>query len=163
MAALSGDGTGRVAGPARVVVDGPEPLILDVTPGEGLPAGAMVIRLPERHGSTGPARFEVVVDGWRFEATVESAARAELRERAARIGGSRTAATRQVIRAQIPGRVVTVAIAVGEVVQPGQRLLSIEAMKMENAVLAPRAGTIERVGVVAGQTIELGDELVVIA
>jgi biotin carboxyl carrier protein len=35
-------------------------------------------------------------------------------------------------------------------------------MKMENAVVAPWPGTIARVGVVAGQTVERGDELVVI-
>ena len=52
--------------------------------------------------------------------------------------------------------------ASGEAVEAGQRLLSIEAMKMENEVIAPRAGTIARIGVVAGQTVELGDELVVI-
>ena len=165
MAELSGDGggNGRVLEATRVVVDGAEPLVFDLTPGEGVAPGAFVQRLPQPRKPVGPARFEVVVEGWRFEATVEPAARAELRERAARLGGGRAAAARQTMRAQIPGRVVTVTVAVGDAVQAGQRLLSIEAMKMENAVLAPRAGTIERVGVTAGQTIELGDELVVIA
>ena len=57
---------------------------------------------------------------------------------------------------------MTVAVTPGQAVERGQRLLSVEAMKMENAVIAPWAGTIARIGVVAGQTVELGDELVVI-
>ena len=47
-------------------------------------------------------------------------------------------------------------------VEAGQRLLAIEAMKMENEVRAARAGTVESVAVAVGQTVELGAELVVI-
>ena len=46
-----------------------------------------------------------------------------------------------VIKAQIPGRVVRLWVADGDTVEAGQRLLAIEAMKMENEVRAPRAGT----------------------
>jgi biotin carboxyl carrier protein len=150
----------------RTVVDGPQPLVIDVTPRMTAERGrgTVVTRLPARIPGTGePSRFEAVVAGWRFEVAVEPAARAELRERAARIGGARATSVRRVIHAQIPGRVVSVAVAVGDAVERGQRLLSIEAMKMENAVLAPRAGTIERVGVAAGEDVELGDELAVMA
>jgi biotin carboxyl carrier protein len=160
MAEMTADGR------LRAVVDGPEPLVTDVAPGAtlGPRRGIVVTRLPSRAPRAGePARFEVVVDGWRFEVALEPAARAELRERAARIGGGRATSVRQVIHAQIPGRVVSVSVVAGEAVERGQRLLSIEAMKMENAVLAPRAGTIERVGVAAGEDVELGDELVVVA
>ena len=57
---------------------------------------------------------------------------------------------------------MAVAVDVGEAVEAGQLLLVVEAMKMENAVIAPWAGTIARIGLEAGQTVELGDELVVI-
>jgi biotin carboxyl carrier protein len=149
----------------RATVDGPEPLVVDVVPGatDGVGRGTPVRRLPARAGTAGaPPRFEVVVDGWRFEVALEPASRAELRARAARVGEGHASSVRQVIHAQIPGRVVSVVVAAGEAVERGQRLLSIEAMKMENAVIAPRAGTIERVGVAAGENVELGDELVVI-
>jgi len=43
-----------------------------------------------------------------------------------------------VITAQIPGRVVRLWVAEGDTVEAGQRLLAIEAMKMENEVRAPR-------------------------
>ena len=45
----------------------------------------------------------------------------------------------------------------------GQRLLAVEAMKMENELRSPRAGTVDRVADAPGQTVELGDPLVVIA
>ena len=46
--------------------------------------------------------------------------------------------------------------------EAGSRLCSLEAMKMDNEVLAHQAGTIERVAVSEGEKVELGDELVVI-
>ena len=130
---------------------------LDSAPAEGRVA---LRRLIEPRGR--PARYEVVVDGWRFEIEVESVARAILRERASGAGGRGSGPGRQVVAAQIPGRIVGVGIRLGEAVSAGQRLLSIEAMKMENAVIAPWAGTIAHIGVVPGQTVERGDELVVI-
>ena len=57
---------------------------------------------------------------------------------------------------------MSVAVAAGDAVEAGQRLLSVEAMKMENELRAPRAGTVERIAVAAGQTVELGDTLIVI-
>ena len=57
---------------------------------------------------------------------------------------------------------VAVAVVVGDAVTTGQRLLAVEAMKMENELRAPRDGTIDRVVVAVGQTVELGDSLVVI-
>ncbi len=143
----------------RVIVAGPEPIVHELDP---VPAGQSVglRRLTESRG--GPARYEAVVDGWRFEIEVESVARAVLRERASGAGRRGAGIGRQVVRAQIPGRIVAVGVHVGESVEAGQRLLSIEAMKMENAVIVPLAGTIAHIGVVAGQTVERGDELVVI-
>ncbi len=120
-----------------------------------------VLRRPGDAGAT-HASYEVVVDGWRFIVGVEPAARAELRERGSRTGERGRSRGRQIVSAQIPGRIVIVAVDVGDVVEAGQLLLVVEAMKMENAVIAPWAGTIARIGLVAGQTVELGDELVVI-
>jgi acetyl-CoA/propionyl-CoA carboxylase biotin carboxyl carrier protein len=58
---------------------------------------------------------------------------------------------------------VAVSVAVGDPVDAGQELLVVEAMKMQNELRSPRAGVVERVAVTAGQTIELGDLLVVLA
>jgi biotin carboxyl carrier protein len=111
----------------------------------------------------GRRAVEVVVDGWRFELLVEDEARAALRERAARDRGASGAAGGPLeIRAIIPGRIVAVAVAPGDAVEAGQTLLAVEAMKMQNELRAPRAGTVTRVPVGAGSTVELGDVLVVL-
>ena len=73
--------------------------------------------------AAGRQRVEVVVGGWRFEATVESAQRAELHEKAARSAAGPHAAARVMLRAQIPGRVVRLWVSEGEQVEPNQRLL----------------------------------------
>lgn len=106
---------------------------------------------------------EVVVDGWRFELLVEDEDRAALRERASRDRTAAGAAGGPLeIRAIIPGRIASVAVVPGDTVQAGQTLLAVEAMKMQNELRAPRAGTVSRVPAGAGSTVELGDVLVVL-
>ncbi|MFI5143667.1 MAG: biotin/lipoyl-containing protein [Thermoanaerobaculales bacterium] len=66
------------------------------------------------------------------------------------------------VRAPIPGRVVSVNVAPGATVAPGQPLLVLEAMKMENQICAEAAGTVERVLVTPGATVEGGQVLVIV-
>ena len=130
---------------------------------EPQPAGTHVGRIvgPAYDGRT---RVEVVVDGWRFEFTVEDDARATLRERASRERASGDASGGPLeIRAIIPGRVVAVSVVVGDVVEAGQKLLTVEAMKMQNELQAPRAGTVTRLPASVGDTVDLGDVMVVLA
>jgi glutaconyl-CoA/methylmalonyl-CoA decarboxylase subunit gamma len=108
----------------------------------------------------GILRIQVVVDGWLFDVTTESASRAELRERVAKQAAEHQATTGVTLRAQIPGRVVKVWIHSGQNVERGDRLLAIEAMKMENEIRAPRAGVVESVKVELGDRIAKDDELV---
>lgn len=144
----------RVAwtGPARAVVrDGGQP-VRTVVVGEDRPAGPTSCRT-----------IEVVVGGWRFELEVEDARRADLRRRATRDSESAAGAGGPLeIHAIIPGRVVAVAVAPGDAVAAGQTLLLVEAMKMQNELWAPRDGTVDRVAVGVGDTIDLGDLLVVL-
>jgi biotin carboxyl carrier protein len=63
------------------------------------------------------------------------------------------------VTAYMPGRVVAVLVAAGEAVTPGQGLVVLEAMKMENEIRADHAGVIKRVCVTAGQAVEGGDLL----
>jgi acyl-CoA carboxylase subunit alpha len=72
------------------------------------------------------------------------------------------AGTEGSLRAPLPGTVVAVRVAVGDVVEPGQELLVIEAMKMQHVVCADRAGRVESLGVEAGRTVDVGATLVVI-
>jgi len=123
--------------------------------------GELVERLPPTAGdkAEGVIRYEVVVGGWLFEAATEPAGRAELRDRVAKQAAGHQAAQRLTMRAQIPGRVVRLWVAEGEVVERGQRLLAIEAMKMENEIRAPQAGTVEEIRVEVGARVEREDEL----
>lgn len=110
-----------------------------------------------------PRTIEVVVDGWRFELEVEDSARAVLRSRATRARVAGPGSGRHEVHAMIPGRVAAVTVTAGDVVTAGQTLLVVEAMKMQNELRTPRDGVVERVLVGVGETIDLGDLLVVLA
>ena len=64
------------------------------------------------------------------------------------------------ITATLPGLVVAVGVAEGDEVAEGQTLLTIEAMKMQNEVRAPRAGRVGKVSVSAGTAVATGALLV---
>jgi biotin carboxyl carrier protein len=138
----------------------------DAEPGEAADATgagrAIVLPLDGPSAGRGRPAVEVVVAGWRFELEVEDAELADLRRRAT---AGRDVAARDgpiEVRAIIPGRVLSVAVAVGDSVVAGQRLLAVEAMKMENELRAPREGIVERIDVAVGQTVDPGDALVVL-
>ena len=56
----------------------------------------------------------------------------------------------------MPGMIVRVAVQVGDVVQPGQGLVVMEAMKMENELRATSAGTVKAVLAIAGTAVDKG-------
>ena len=66
------------------------------------------------------------------------------------------------VSAPMPGKVTTVNIVKGQAVKAGDRLLSIEAMKMETAVYAPHDGTVKDILVQPGSTIASRDLLAII-
>ena len=67
------------------------------------------------------------------------------------------------VGAPMPGRIVAVAVRTGETVTAGQRLLSIEAMKMETPVYSPRDGVVAEVLVKAGDSVGSRDLLLALA
>ena len=62
--------------------------------------------------------------------------------------------------APMPGLIVRVHVAVGDLVESGHPLISIEAMKMENELVAPAAGTVRAIHAVPGSPVEKGATLV---
>lgn len=67
-----------------------------------------------------------------------------------------------IVKALMPGRVVRVLVAKGDAVRKGAGLLILEAMKMENEITAPSAGTVEELGVSEGGQVATGDTIAVI-
>ncbi|MCL5265804.1 MAG: hypothetical protein M1343_11560 [Chloroflexi bacterium] len=67
-----------------------------------------------------------------------------------------------VIRAPMPGLVISLDVSPGDVVEKGKGLLVLEAMKMQNELRAPQAGTIKSVNVQQGERVENGRVLLVL-
>lgn len=74
---------------------------------------------------------------------------------AAPVGGTQ-------ITAPMPGTILDVKVAVGQQVAEGDILMILEAMKMENEIMAPHAGVIEAVSASKGASVETGTLLAVI-
>ena len=68
----------------------------------------------------------------------------------------------QRIDAPMPGKITRVLVKVGEAVVEGQGLVVVEAMKMENELKSPRAGTVIELHAVEGSAVENGAKLVVV-
>ena len=66
------------------------------------------------------------------------------------------------IVAQMPGKVVRVLVEVGEQVETGAGIIVVEAMKMQNEMKSPIAGTVVTINVTVGATVNAGDVLAVI-
>ena len=64
------------------------------------------------------------------------------------------------IRAPMPGLVLEIAVGDGQEVNEGDKILILEAMKMENSIMIHASARIKRVVVTAGQAVEKGQVLV---
>ena len=69
---------------------------------------------------------------------------------------------RQVVTAPMPSKVVRLLVAVGEQVDPGNGVIVIEAMKMENELRSTGAGTVREIRVKEGEAVASGTPLVII-
>ena len=72
-------------------------------------------------------------------------------------------ATGEVIKSPMPGNILKINVSQGQQVKEGDVLLVLEAMKMENEVVATKAGSVAQVVVAKGAVVETGAPLVVIA
>jgi len=150
---LAADGDGQVAtvdGAARRVASlaaGPRTAVAGATVEElaleidGRPYRAIVARLADR--------VLVAVGGrvYAFETGEEA--------RGGHAGSASGAVT-----APMPGKIVSVLVAVGDQVVAGQPLVVLEAMKMESTLAAEVAGRVSAVPAVAGSVVAAGDLLV---
>jgi hypothetical protein len=80
-----------------------------------------------------------------------------------RAAGGTAAGGDGVVRAPMPGTVVSVLAEAGQQVTAGQRLVIVEAMKMEHTVTAPADGTVRELAVKPGQQVRMDETLAVIS
>ncbi|MEO8700361.1 MAG: biotin/lipoyl-containing protein [Kofleriaceae bacterium] len=83
-----------------------------------------------------------------------------LQRKLAKAASPRTAARGESIRAPIAGKVVKVVVAVGDQVAAGTAVIVLEAMKMENELVAERGGEVKAIHKQAGENVDTGDLLV---
>lgn len=104
-------------------------------------------------------KYIVTVEGNRYDVILDQ-------ERSWRLGASRAESGAEagpaVVRSPIPGVVVGVSVEEGQPVEAGDRVAMLEAMKMENDILAPRSGVITSVRVAPGQTVNMDDVILCI-
>lgn len=67
------------------------------------------------------------------------------------------------VKSPMPGNILKINVAPGQAVKEGDVLIVLEAMKMENDVVAPRDGTVAQIVVSKGAVVETGTTLVVLA
>ena len=97
------------------------------------------------------ARTVVFADGQGFEFALESR------------GSGAAAAGSGAILAPMPGKVIAVDVAKGDRVTAGQRLMVLEAMKMEHALTAPFDGTVTELSAATGGQVQVEAVLAVVA
>lgn len=71
-------------------------------------------------------------------------------------------AGQEVVEAPMPGNIWKIVAKEGDKVKAGDVLLILEAMKMENEIVAPRDGVVASINTTQGATVNTGDKLVVI-
>jgi biotin carboxyl carrier protein len=144
---------------SRIEVDG-IPVDIDLVPAGTGPVRGIRVEgrthrvIPRRNGS---GTWSLEANGVRRTAEVLDPGIAAIRDsRAAQGGGGGT----MPLRAPMPGLVVRLEVAVGDVVDVGSGLLIVEAMKMENELRAASAGRVATIHVVEGDVVEKDQVLI---
>ena len=104
-------------------------------------------------------RYELVIGGENYDAHVMDERAMRIAEATGDVAGTQSGET---ILAPMPGVVVGIAIAVGDAVEPGQGVVTLEAMKMENELKSAVEGEVKEIKVEVGQGVAQGEPLVVI-
>ncbi|HUQ98240.1 MAG TPA: biotin/lipoyl-containing protein [Gemmatimonadaceae bacterium] len=105
----------------------------------------------------GRGRYTLWVDGYRFETEALDERTRAIRDLSAANAGPTGPAP---ITAPMPGLVVRVNVSIGDKVEAGQGIVTMEAMKMENELRATGAGTVRSIEVAVGTAVEKGTLLV---
>jgi len=69
---------------------------------------------------------------------------------------------KEVIESPMPGKIISIDIKVGDTVKEDQEIGILEAMKMENPIVAPISGTVIEIAVSVGANVDSGQKIAVI-
>ena len=129
---------------------------IDGTPVRMVTLGEEVHRVVVRPG---PHRglYTLWLDGYRFEVEALDERTRAIRDLSAAAAGPTGPAP---LKAPMPGLIVRINAEVGDMVQAGQGLIVMEAMKMENELRAPAAGRVKSIVVAPGTAVEKGALLI---
>jgi len=122
---------------------------------------------------SGPGIFSILIEGRSYQATILAPGTIQVNDRIfdveifdpRELRARSTAGAshgRQNIAAPMPGKVVRLLVAVGDQVEPGQGLIVVEAMKMQNEMKSPKAGTVVELKTKDGATVSAGEILIII-
>jgi pyruvate carboxylase len=139
--------------PTPAFLEGPKPgeeLPVDIEPGKTLVIRLLTVGEPHADG-TRTVFFELNGQP-RSVSIADRSLEAKIQRRPKAVAGDA-----REVGAPMPGLIVTVAVRPGDTVSRGQKLLSLEAMKMETTVYAERDGRIAEVLVVPGTPVEAGE------
>jgi len=125
----------------RITVDGKAyDVLVETLDAPAAPAAAAVPSLPKLGSASAPAAAPALVAA----AAAPAAAAADSGEGAA-------------VESQVSGVVVSVDVKVGDTVAADQQLFTVEAMKMNTYVTAPKAGKVGSISVAQGKPVQSGD------
>ncbi len=119
----------------------------------GQPVYSLIVdgKSHEGYAARGDEDWQVLLHGRLYPITVEDEREKRLRSAA---GGGVAETGEFHLRAPMPGLVVAVPVEEGQAVKRGQVLVILESMKMQNELKSPRDGTIGRLRIKAGETVE---------
>jgi len=101
--------------------------------------------------------FIIEIDGESFNITIKD----ELDQVMDKMGYSNVSSKQiKEIKAPMPGLVIDVSVKEGQDVKEGERILILEAMKMENSIMIHADATIKKISVSPGQAVDKGQVLV---
>ena len=108
------------------------------------------------HASGQIGAYEVNINGYTFSIELEDPRDAAASSNSSELSGKVD------VKSAMPGKVIRLLVSVGDMVEAGQSLVVVEAMKMQNDLKSPKTGCVKKVNTSEGSTVQAGQVLVVL-
>lgn len=108
--------------------------------------------------------YKITVNSKVYDVTVQEASEAPVQAVAPAAEAKKAAVSASAgalsVKSPMPGTILDIKVNVGDSVKSGQVLCVLEAMKMENDIVAPQDGTVDAILVSKNDSVEANDELI---